>query len=192
MAINVEVIQQQTTVEVASAGVQGATGAPGGSGAAVPFPISAAMFNNHTLLGLGLSNRCFYVRNIGASMTITKIGLHIGVSSGNISVGIYSPTAVDPSIALPGVRKVTSGAVACPAAGFQTVTIASTVCNNGDFLALSCDNATATFLAFTTGINSSNIFLGFGGYQESGHPLPTTPGSIDPNLNRAPVLKGLA
>jgi hypothetical protein len=192
MAVNLTVTQNQTTVEVASAGVQGAPGPAGASGAGVPFPLSFTAFSNLSLQTFGAANRCFYVVNVGASRTITKIAIQVGVSSGNISVAVYSPNVVDPAIAVPSTRKVTSGAIACPATGYQEIAIASTLVNNGDFLALSCDNTTATFLGFVTGATSTNMWRGIGGLQETAHPAPTTPGTIDYNLNRAPVLKGVA
>src|SRR5690606_10790865 len=83
------------------------------------------------------ASRCVFMRYITGG-TITKVALHVGVASGNISVAVF---ADDGTGGAPGTRKGTSGAVSCPSAGYAEVSLGGSVdVNAGDYLALSCDN----------------------------------------------------
>ena len=120
--------------------------------------------------------------------SISNIGFHVSVSSGNVSVAVYRNSGSGRS-AVPGTRLATSGAVACPGTGFQTISLGSTVAvQRGDWIALSCDNTTA---AFTMVSNiDSDLYLGFSYRQSTSHPLPSTPASLVASTSRQPILIG--
>lgn len=172
----------------ASAG-GGSTSDPLGFG----FPMTAA-----TLIGGGVdgstvfANRAWYARVIGGG-TISAIGLHVATSSGNICVGVYSPSGTGRA-ALPGTQKATSGSVACPSSGFATVALTSSIAlDPGDFLALVADNTTATFRqARVTGGGSSNLYAGIN-YLSTGAemPLPATAGAMTAAADRVFALVGI-
>lgn len=119
---------------------------------------------------------------------ISNIGFHVSVSSGNICVAVYRNNGSGRS-AVPGTRLATSGAVACPGAGFQTISLGGTVTvQRGDWIALSCDNTTAAF-TMVSGIDS-DLYLGFSCRQSSSHPLPSSPASLVASNSRQPILIG--
>lgn len=129
-----------------------------------------------TLGTFASANRCLYTRVL-AGGTITKIGIEVGVSSGNISVAAYSNSGSGRS-AVPGARLGTSGAVACPANGYQEVSLGgSVVVAAGDWLALSCDNTTASFLRFASGTGTA-IQNGLAYRQDTAHPAPSPAGTM--------------
>jgi len=93
-------------------------------------------------------------------ITVNRIKIRIGTSSGNIDVGIYDRD---------GNRVVSTGSIACPAAGYATITIASTVLNPGIYyFAISCDNNTATFYRVDISCGSRHSF-----WQGNAFPLPS-------------------
>lgn len=117
------------------------------------------------LMTIGAANRALYLPCvIGVACTIIGVKIRVGTQSGNISVGLYSSA---------GSRVATSGAVACPASGVANVAFtASYVATAGRYyLAISCDNVTATFAA----PNPANT-AGPGAcrFEASAHPLPAT------------------
>lgn len=126
--------------------------------------------NQATLAAFGAANRCQYGR-VGTGGTITGIMIDVGTSSGNISVAVYRNTGTG-SAARPGTRVATSGAVACPATGNQTVSLGGSVTvQPGDWFGFSCDNTTATFRRQTnTGMNPLSLL----GQEASAHPAPAT------------------
>lgn len=74
--------------------------------------------------------------------TLSDIAVYVGVSSGNIDVGVYDTTATTRN------KLYSSGSTACPAAnGWRIVATAALAVTAGDEidLALSADNATASF-----------------------------------------------
>lgn len=118
------------------------------------------------------ANRGLYVRTINGG-TITKIGLEVGVQSGNISVAVYRNSGSGRSAVPSGAPAITSGAVACPASGYAEVSLGgSVVVNPGDWLFLSCDNTTASFQRHTT-TSGTALQSGFVTRQDSAHPAPT-------------------
>lgn len=121
------------------------------------------------------ANRAYFWRLIGAA-TITKIGVRVGVSSGNISLAVYRNTGVGRAAA-PGTQLATTGAIACPPAGVDTnVPLGSTVVlQPGDWVGMSCDNTTASFYGQSVGILVSSAYAGRGGYQSAAHPCPSSP-----------------
>lgn len=117
------------------------------------------------------ANRLTYAR-VAQGGLITGIRLEVGTSSGNISVAVYSPTGSGAAGA-PGVRKSTSGSVACPSAGVVTVALPAAVqVEPGDFFALTCDNGTATFRRVT--VSGAFYPHSLYGQMASAHPAPTT------------------
>lgn len=84
------------------------------------------------------ANRALYVPVIvETTVTAFQMGIIVGVSSGNIDVGIY-----DEKFA----RVVSMGSTAVAAAGFQAFDIADTVLIPGVYyLAMCVDNTTASF-----------------------------------------------
>ncbi len=88
------------------------------------------------------ANRALYVPfEIYAPCAALQIGFNVAVQSGNLDVGIYD---------VAGNRIVSSGSTGVAAAGDQVVDIADTTLPAAAyFLAMSCDNTTASFLAIT-------------------------------------------
>jgi hypothetical protein len=132
---------------------------------------------NRASTGAG-SNYCLYQRVIGSG-TISKIGLWIKVSSGNISVAVYSNSGTG-SAAVPTTRQATSGAVSCPASGYAEISLgASVAVNDGDWIAISVDNVTATFASPLTDGGALNDFgKGVQYAQASAHPAPSSAGTL--------------
>jgi hypothetical protein len=138
------------------------------------------------------ANEGRFVRVISGGV-ISKIGLYVDTSSGNISVAVYSKSGSGRA-AVPATRVVTSGAVACPGTGYQEVSLGSSVTvAPGDYLALSCDNTTAVFTCTGTG-QTRSIFAPWAYAYSSAHPLPASPtgGSFSATTSKVPWLVGAA
>lgn len=121
-----------------------------------------------------VANWCLYSRLISGGGAITKIGLEIGTSSGNISVAHLTGPSGRTG---PDARVATSGAVPCPASGFAEVALgSSTTPKAGDWFGISADNTTAT-AQMSAGPAGAGSALGAGGhhFQASAHPVPATP-----------------
>lgn len=124
--------------------------------------------------------------------TISKVGLEVTTQSGNISVGIYSNSGLGRS-AVPAARKATSGAVTCPAVGYQEISLgASVTVVPGDWIAISSDNVTAAFRSLLTSELTTQLSSGRCYKQATAHPLPATPASLTAISGRALVLVGVA
>lgn len=137
------------------------------------------------------ANDTRYVRVISAG-TISKIGFQVETASGNISVAVYRRTTDSGRLAKPGERLATSGVVACPAAGYNEVSLDTSVTvQMGDYLALSCDNTTASFFC-TAGGFSRDIFRPWTYVQASAHPAPATAASLVGQGSKMPTLVGVA
>lgn len=134
------------------------------------FPWTYEPHDTQTTTSGSSNNRANYMRSKGGG-TITKIGLLVGTSSGNIDVGVYASTTMAPS-----TRKGSSGSTPCPASGWAEVALGSSVdVVVGDWLALSIDNVTATFRApQSSSATNFDIWRGFVAFQNSGFPLPAT------------------
>jgi hypothetical protein len=132
-------------------------------------------------------NEARYSRALGRG-TISKLRIHVAVQSGNISLAVYAPAGAGLS-AFPGARKATTGAVACPGTGVQDVAIGPVLVEPGDFLAMSCDNTTASFLA-VGGSGASALFGGQLYSETSAHPLPATPNPTA-NNQKQPMIVGV-
>lgn len=135
------------------------------------------------------AGRTIYVR-CRTSGIITKIGYLVGVQSGNISVAAYANSGSGRT-SVPGVRLATSGAVACPAAGYQETALPNAVrVDAGDWLAISCDNNTATFQAvLNAGI--VNLAAGLLAYSDATHPAPASNPTVTGYGSRSMCLVGI-
>jgi hypothetical protein len=139
--------------------------------------------------GMGAANDAIYQRVIGSGR-VSKVALFVSTASGNISVAAYRGR---PGFTVPaaGSQLATSGAVACPGAGYAEVPLGSTISLvEGDWLALSCDNTTATFArASVPGIES--VFgAGFAARGVTQHPLPASPTGLFDSIRVQFILIG--
>jgi len=138
---------------------------------------------------LGAANRCIFSRVITGGIEISKIGLEIGVSAGNISVAVYANTGVGRA-AKPITRVATSGAVAAPATGYAEVILdAPVTVYPGDWLALSFDDATLSVNKVSNATGSA-LNSGFTYRQDSAHPAPATVGTTAATSS-VPILIGV-
>jgi hypothetical protein len=127
------------------------------------------------------ANRAYWFRCRDGG-DVSSIGLTVGTSSGNISVSINAGT---PGRNGPGASRWVSGAIACPAAGDQTVSLGSTVTMKpGDWIGLSCDNTTATFRSIAPGLGIEAWMLGLVAYKDTCHPIPSGTPSLSGNVAR--------
>lgn len=89
----------------------------------------------------------------------------------NISVAVYRNVGKGGD-AKPGVRLATSGAVACPAAGYAEIALDKPVwVHQGDWLAISADGTTGTFQTLLAAGADSDLGKGRQYRQASAHPL---------------------
>lgn len=157
-----------------------------------PFTVNPALVRATDNVALASANDGIYLRVLGGG-TISKIGLKVATSSGNISVAAYRNSGVGRA-AVPGTtRLATSGAVACPATGYQEVSLGATIdVVSGDWFFLSADNNTATFAALVANGGASNIAAGACYLQATAHPAPSSPGTLSAYMGRAYILVGVA
>jgi hypothetical protein len=136
------------------------------------------------------SNRAVFMRAVGSG-PVSKIGLDIATSSGNICVAVYANTGTGPD-ARPSTRKQTSGSVACPSAGYAEVALGASVnVEHGDWLCLVVDNATAAFRALSGSTFAGNgLWAGRAAYEDSAFPAPATATPIN-GLVKGPILVGI-
>lgn len=162
---------------------------PGGFG--FPASIDVGQMRSTDTIAL-TANDGVYLRSRDGG-TISKIGLFVSTSSGNISVAAYRNSGSGRS-AVPATRLATSGAVACPgASAYAEVSLGSTVTLiPGDWLFLSCDNNTATFRTSLSGAADNNVGLGRQFRQATAHPAPSPAGTLVSSLGRPIVLIGVA
>lgn len=115
------------------------------SGAFASINAHAGVFTTVEAVAAGVTgtNRTVY-QQIHGGGTITQVTININASSGNIAIAAYEN---NPATAWTiGDRLITSGPIACPAAGVRTVSLGGSVTlRPGDWLALWTDNATASF-----------------------------------------------
>lgn len=157
----------------------------------VSFPITVIPAVTATSLGVPGANEAHYLRVLGAG-TISKIGLHVTVSSGNISVAVFRGSGEGRNCA-PTTRAATSGSVACPAVGYAEVSLGGSVTVGiNDFLCLTVDNTTATFRCADGGfVTPSDTGKGLRYNQATGHPAPAT-ATPTACLGRVFVMVGVA
>lgn len=101
------------------------------------------------------ANRAAAYRVMSGGGTISNIGLIVAVASGNIGVAVYRDNGSD----APGTLVAQSGSKVCPAAPASAlVALGSSVrVDAGDWLAIACDNTTATFRSSAQ--PASNVLL---------------------------------
>lgn len=164
----------------------GSTSDPFGFG----FPFTADPGYAHETVRAPGANVTRYMRVIGGG-AITKVGMHVGASSGNISVAHYSASGSGRS-AVPGTRVATTGAIASPGTGYREVNLSTTLVA-GDFLAISADNNTFTiYVAGSFFSAASAIAAGRNYAQGSAHPCPSPVGTLDAGNPITYLLVGVA
>lgn len=118
------------------------------------------------------ANRCVYSRVLFGTASTSALRIRVGTSSGNIAVAVYDNNGGVGTSAAPSSQLQTSGSVACPGSGAATVNLGGAVMVPlGSWMALSANNATATFYGHATGTYSA---YGFCAYQDTAHPPPAT------------------
>jgi hypothetical protein len=129
--------------------------------------------NTTDALPLVAANTAVYLR-VRDGGVINFIGFLVVVSSGNVSVAAYRNTGLGRA-AVPGARLATSGSVACPAIGYATLALdVPAALRPGDWLAISANNATATFKTLLAAQGDSDLGLGRMLRQGTAHPCPST------------------
>lgn len=152
------------------------------------FPVTMDPINATSATDLGAVNRTNYYRVIGGG-DISKVGLQVTTSSGNICVAVYRASGTGRG-AVPGAQLASSGSVPCPAAGYAEVALGKTVTvAPGDFLAVSADNTTAQFRAGTTVNLPGDLWKGRAMF-ETAFPAPAAPAPTVA-LNRSICLVGI-
>ncbi len=157
-------------------------------GLGFPFGGDILSFQQDTA-AFGGSNRTQYVRAVGGG-TISSLIIFVGNSSGSISAGVYANSGSGRS-SVPGARKATTGAIACPTSGTATLSLGGSVTvNPGDWFALSCDNTTATFGRRGTGSVISSVLLNGVFAREGVHPVPVNGAASTGIVDLALVIVG--
>lgn len=118
-------------------------------------------------LSVATANRTYYLRRVSPAVPIAAVELFVGVSSGNICIAAYDH---NPSTNLPTVRLATTGAIACPAPGSQSVSLGATV--RPEWLSFSVDNGTASFAMTGGGLIVFTGAVGRTVYQDTTFPPP--------------------
>ena len=128
--------------------------------------------------GWPVANRAVAQRVIGGG-TITKLGIHVHASSGNISLAIFRANGAGRATGVLTTQVVTTGAIACPPVGYAEVSLGgSYVINPGDWIVMSCDNTTASFRAASnSNYDTSPLHLGRSSLANSAHPVPSVFGT---------------
>lgn len=146
------------------------------------------MWAVHPLGGLSLeglqpfagSNQCLRVPCVVTdNVEITGIYFRVGTSNGTISVALYDDS---------DVRVATSGSVACPGTGLQTVNFSAAynAAPGRYWMALSASGTTATF--GTTNASGTNVLMTE--RMDTAHPAPDPYVRVSQD-NRAPCLLGI-
>lgn len=169
-------------------GITRLTTSPGGYG--FPYTVHPGQARGSDVVAWGGVNQCMYFR-VSGSGPVSKIGLHIGTSSGNLSVAVYTGSGSGRSN-VPSARVQTSGALASPGTGYREIALgASVYVNDGDWFAVSADNTSITFLQIVTASAASDISLGASFLQASAHPAPNPAASLTATTGRLAVLVGV-
>lgn len=155
-------------------------------GATVPFPPHTVhpTFGMVGATSVLASNFGHALRALGAG-AITKIGIYVGASSGNIDVGIArASTPGGP----PATLIASSGSIACPAgSAWAEISLGGsvTVDPTTDYFVIAADNTTATFWRGSVPNAGGNQGRGFN-YGAGITSLPWTTGKVG-TVGAAPV-----
>lgn len=160
------------------------------TGFGFPFTVDPATLRGSDTATL-TANRAVYMR-VRDGGVISKVGLAVATSSGNVSVAVYGNTGTGRA-AVPGTLKAASGPVACPAAGYAEIALGSTVTvNPGDWIAICPDNATAAFRSGLSGLLTNNLGLGREFVRDNSFPLAgDNPGSLQASLGPTICMVGV-
>lgn len=138
------------------------------------------------------ANNTRYYRVKGAGV-ITKIGLELVVSAGNIAVAVYASSGVGRAAKPNGVPKGASGSVVCPAVGYAEIALGSSVTVvPGDWIALGTDSATTAFRSAGGGPAITALTDGASWTSSAFPPPSVTPTPVSSISGRLPVLVGVA
>ena len=112
------------------------------------------------------ARRTYFMRAVGSITGATKYRIWVGVASGNISIANYANKGVG-ILAMPTGPPRAVITATCPVSGVQTLAPSAAFdIAEGDWIALSCDNATASFgsgsdaglQAMYAGLSASALF----------------------------------
>ena len=131
--------------------------------------------------------RSVYHRLVDGAASATLVWLWVNTASGNVSFALYG-TKNSGRSSQPDTRKSTTGAILCPAAGYVEVAVTpAAAIVNGDWVGISADNTTATFLVGIT--TPQNVGLAKGAsHFEITHPAPATANAPSPAPGRIFVM----
>jgi hypothetical protein len=134
----------------------------------------------------GTANRCYATRNtFGQATGATTLAFMVSTSAGNVSVAVYNNNNSAGRAASPGTtRRITTGAFACPAAGYSASTISSTTVLFGDWMALTTDSVTAVFYCGPILGFPATGTVGLNSFQDSAHPAPSSGASITGTISK--------
>lgn len=154
-------------VAIAGSGVAASKADPNNWG----FPVTVDPRQIAFTSSIGSASRAYYHRVTGGGL-ITKIGLYVATTSGNVCVSVYANTGTGRA-SMPGARVATSGSVACPAVGYAEISLGASVdVASGDhWFAISMDNTTATIASAGT---SGQAIQGVSAWQDAAFPCPAT------------------
>jgi hypothetical protein len=152
------------------------------NGLGVPDGTARAMSN---------ANQAAFRPLIGTG-AITKLGIEVATSSGNICAAIYGASGSGRDT-VPAARKATTGSIACPAAGYRELDLGGSVTIEvGDWVFFSADNTTATFFMCEDagGGLATNLMKGVSYYK--GVLVAADPAAVDgAALLRMPFMVGV-
>jgi hypothetical protein len=134
------------------------------------------------------ANRAVYHR-LEDGGAVTKIFYHVATASGNVSVAYFANSGSGRA-SVPGARASTSGSIVCPPSGYVETTVAGMTVAHGDWIGISCDNVTATFVSAISGLQDMLLGKATNYRQATAHPLPATPSGLLTHSGRIFVMGG--
>lgn len=155
---------------------------PAGGGATTGTQVTGLCYtvDPRTLRDTGATwpcaGRTYYMRVIGGITGATKYRLWITAASGHISIANFANSGSGVNAIPTGAPRNPTGSVVCPAVGTPTLTPAGGAFNvaDGDWIGLSCDNATAAFGGGAPWARA-NLFLGLS-WAHTGFPAASPAG----------------
>lgn len=153
------------------------------------FPFTCRPDSPINVLSVVTANHAWFVR-VREGGSITKIGLTIGVSSGNICAAALVNSGSGRS-STPGAILQTTGSIASPGTGYQELSLPGTASMApGDWLAIAADNTTFTLWNAVSAGGGSNLLRGMAGFMASAFPITANPTMTWSNA-RVPFLVGV-